>query len=390
MNQNKHPRKKPLANAVAGAMDFKGLGDWFEVFKGGEQTDSKGRTREFTEADLDSIIANHKPAPLVVGHPKDSDPAYGWSRELKRDGLTLFARADRYPAEFEAAVKNHHFPERSVSLESDGNGGLRLRHIGFLGAVAPAVEGLAGIDFSAASDASAEIYEFSIESETSSALTSLKRMLGRVREFFIQEKGIEEADRLLPSWELDGLDFHVNQIKEGQDDSRFSQTPQEDSEMSLTQKDVDNAKAAEAARADAAEARLAKMEYQARVNESQVLIDGLVKDGKLLPAQATGLAEFMANLASGDDQVFEFSAGDNKTQKQTPFDFAKSFLGGLGKQVKLGRDDQSEPERTSHEFSAPSGYSVSEDRAALHNKAMDYSRKHSCSYEQAIQIVSEV
>ncbi|WP_289096656.1 hypothetical protein [uncultured Pseudoalteromonas sp.] len=35
--------------------------NWFEVFKAGTQIDSKGVTREFSEADLNSVFAIFKP-----------------------------------------------------------------------------------------------------------------------------------------------------------------------------------------------------------------------------------------------------------------------------------------------------------------------------------------
>ncbi|MFU2508871.1 hypothetical protein [Pseudoalteromonas sp. ASV78] len=53
--------------------------DWFEVFKAGTQTDAKGVTHSFNDADLNSVVANFKPksAPLVIGHPKMDGPAWG-------------------------------------------------------------------------------------------------------------------------------------------------------------------------------------------------------------------------------------------------------------------------------------------------------------------------
>lgn len=59
--------------------------DWFEVFKAGTLTDSRGNTQTFTNADLNSVVANFtgKTASLVIGHPKMDSPVWGWASELK-------------------------------------------------------------------------------------------------------------------------------------------------------------------------------------------------------------------------------------------------------------------------------------------------------------------
>ncbi len=119
-----------------------------EIFKTGTHTDSKGRTKTYSEADLDRIVNSYKPnereVPLVLGHPKDNDPAFGWVEKLFRKGKSLFAKTKDEDPAFVNAVKNRKFPKRSISLTED----LRLNHIGFLGAALPAVDGLAPVQFS--------------------------------------------------------------------------------------------------------------------------------------------------------------------------------------------------------------------------------------------------
>ena len=52
-----------------------------EIFKIGEHTSSNGETKSDTIKDLDKIVDSYNPKeredPLVLGHPKDNDPAYG-------------------------------------------------------------------------------------------------------------------------------------------------------------------------------------------------------------------------------------------------------------------------------------------------------------------------
>lgn len=121
---------------------------WIEVFRAGEQTDSAGNTREWTKDDLEKIVSRYNTtqheAPVVVGHPKENAPAFGWVEALKTDGKVLFARFKQLVPEFIEAVKKGMYKKRSISLYPD----LTLRHIGFLGAIPPAVKGLADIKFS--------------------------------------------------------------------------------------------------------------------------------------------------------------------------------------------------------------------------------------------------
>jgi hypothetical protein len=107
------PMPKAQQHRSAAAHDFKGLGDWIEVFKAGQHVDSKGTECAFSVADLDQMVANvalGKP-PAVLGHPKHDDPAFGWA-ELKRDGEALFARFDDVNPAFEAGVKSGAYRNR--------------------------------------------------------------------------------------------------------------------------------------------------------------------------------------------------------------------------------------------------------------------------------------
>jgi hypothetical protein len=119
------------------------------IFKTGIHTDSQGRTREWGTADLDKIASSYNPAeheaPIVIGHPKNNAPAFGWVEGVERKGEILFAKAKQLVPEFVDMVKQGLFKKRSISLYPDGS----LRHIGFLGAMPPAVKGLPDVAFTA-------------------------------------------------------------------------------------------------------------------------------------------------------------------------------------------------------------------------------------------------
>lgn len=120
---------------------------WLEIFKTGRHTDASGNQRDWTEQDLDTILSHYNPlnheAPVVIGHPTDNAPAYGWVEGLKREGNVLMAKIKDLVPEFTEMLKQGLFKKRPISLYPD----LSLRHIGFLGAVAPAVKGLADVKF---------------------------------------------------------------------------------------------------------------------------------------------------------------------------------------------------------------------------------------------------
>lgn len=122
-----------------------------EVFKAGQHTDSKGNKRAWTIADLDKIVTNFNESlkkgeeiPVVIGHPTTNAPAYGWVKTLTRDGESLYAEFRDMDDAFVDLVKQGRYKNTSISLDSN----FGLRHIGFLGATAPAVKGLKQVEFS--------------------------------------------------------------------------------------------------------------------------------------------------------------------------------------------------------------------------------------------------
>jgi len=134
---------------------------WFEIFRTGTHTALDGKVLTYTESDLDAIVSSYDPAkneaPMVVGHPKLNHPAFGWVKELKREGDKLLAYAEQIVPEFAEMVNQGLFKKRSIALNADGT----LRHVGFLGAVPPAVKGLADVEFGDGETADGESFEFS-------------------------------------------------------------------------------------------------------------------------------------------------------------------------------------------------------------------------------------
>jgi hypothetical protein len=125
---------------------------WKEVFKAGLHTDANGNEREWTEEDLNAIVVKYNnqlpderhDAPVVIGHPVNNSPAYAWVEQLKKNGDTIEAKFSQIDPQFEELIKEGRYKKVSIALYPD----MMLRHVGFLGAVPPAVKGLKDSEFS--------------------------------------------------------------------------------------------------------------------------------------------------------------------------------------------------------------------------------------------------
>jgi len=334
--------------------EFAGLTDWFEVFRSGTHTAMNGKTLIFTAEDIDAIAAGYDPAeheaPLVVGHPKINAPAYGWTEGLKAEGGVLFAKAKDVMPEFEDMVKDGRFKKRSISL-LPGN---KLKHIGFLGAVPPAVKGLKDVAFAQDDEA------LTIEFGESWAFESIARIFRRLRDWLIEEKGADEADKIIRDWDIDDIKEAGASVPEEVPLSSYA-GKEKKQEVSMGFKDllkkkvdelpdgleVDTASpggqfseadlnaAKEAGKKEAAD-EFAQRNKEARgkavAGEIAAFCEARKKDGKLLPAwEKLGLQDFMASL--GHETTIEFAEGAGKTSQ---LDFMKAFLAEIDKVVEFG------------------------------------------------------
>ena len=170
---------------------------WIEIFKTGTWTSSQGKTKTWTEKDLDAIVAKFNPEqkpPVTVGHPEnDRAPAYGWMTALKREGEKLLAQF-KFVDEFLELLKKGIYKNRSIGLR-DG----AIDHVAFLGGVAPAVKGLEEIEFSA-EEAETEYYETNLtkecqmDEETKKRLEALEAENAKMKaDFAASQKELEEA-----------------------------------------------------------------------------------------------------------------------------------------------------------------------------------------------------
>jgi hypothetical protein len=287
--------------------NFKGFGDWIEIFKGGKQIDSNGREHD-GDALVDRAVstfdaARHEP-PVVVGHPKDNSPAFGWVQGLKRSGNMLMAKFKDVVPEFEAVARQGLYKKKSASFYPDG----RLRHVGFLGAAPPAVKGLADLKFE--DDADSICFESNIELKTQKKEGNAMKF-SEFMEIFKFWKAAEEDP-----------DLDLSAITVGKKQSAAEPSG------AFTEADIETAKkeAADAERtkveAEFAEKK-ATAQREARNQEISTWCEGMVNAGKIAPAWIkAGLPQIFEFLAANDD-VIEF--GEEK-KKSGHYDWLKNFF----------------------------------------------------------------
>lgn len=323
--------------------------NWIPIFRAGTHTDSQGNEKTWTEAELDIIVAKYHPdeheAPAVIGHPEHNAPAWGWVHGLRRDGQILLAQFKDLVPEFVDMVKKGLFKKRSISLYPD----MTLRHVGFLGAMPPAVKGLPDVAFK---DGDGQVIEFSFDcKQCKKCLPDCPPLEGaggrsnsgnfsgkeqrRMKWFdWMKKKAADEGVTIedAPSFSEPGLPAMAD-VRARIDAEVAKQTKAKELEFAEAQKKLD----AEDARLKAEGVRLKKAEDDRLQADIKSFCEDLQKKGTLTPAMmkhGMGMQNFLEAI-SGDKTAIEFSDGDTK-KTQTPFEYMKSFLSAFKKQIEFG------------------------------------------------------
>lgn len=343
-----------------------------EIFKVGSWTSAEGQTIRFTERDLQRTAAVYDPskfdAPLVLGHPKTDAPAYGWVKRLSYAAGKLFAEIDDLEPAFSEAVSKKRYKKISASFYAPAHPGnpvpgtYYLRHIGFLGAAAPAVKGLKPVSFA---DAASLTFDFAEETGNSEE-TKAAGILGKIKELIAEKFGDDDAEKAVPAEDLAALEEKPVATEE------TSEKPADLNEEEDEEKEKQESSFAER------EAALAKREKALKHSENEQFLDTLISAGRLMPGMKIKVLNFMDALANGDTLSFSEKA-----------DTFREILTALPKVVEFS--EKSKPETSAVQtasFSAPEGYSVNADRLELHQKITQYCEAHpGVSYAEAAKII---
>lgn len=361
-----------------------------EIFKAGLQTASSGERIKFSAADIAAIASGYDPAlheaPAVVGHPRDDDPAYGWVKALSADGDSLYAELDKVDPAFAELVNAGRFRKLSSAFyrpSDPGNpkpGQWYLRHLGFLGAIAPAVKGLKPAHFAGANE------RFVAFGEIPS--TAVVRLFRRMRDWIVSSAGVDTAEQILPADELDSLGHLAAQpdtddpspsYREHNDMTTPTAAELAEKERKLNEREAAlNAQGAQFSERDRALARA----------EDERLLDAMIKAGRLVPSFKPALLAFMESLAA-EQKPLEFSEGANKITVGRAEWFRK-FLDLAGKVVTFGEVAPTEEhgELGATRFTFAPGAKVDRARLELHDKALAYQDAHKgISFEAACKAV---
>lgn len=312
---------------------------WIEIFRTGVHTDSSGRERNFSGEDISSIAEKYNSsvaadssseAPLVIGHPKDNTPAYGWVERLARRGETLLAKLKKLSPEIIEQVRQGAFRKVSISLFPD----MMLRHVGLLGGATPAVKGLQNISFN--DEESPEIISaFYFNDYTSNEDRSNADLTERIKYLEEENKNIskilEERDRLIQN-----------------------------------------------------------LLVEAKTKEFREFMNSAVrgKNGfRLSPAQSESIIDIMQLIyerglkktATKNDQQSDFSENEDLIEK------LKSFVMALTPVFNPDEFAVRHQKRDNNENFSFSGRKVQSERLALHNRALEIINENpTLSYEEAI------
>lgn len=309
------------------------------IFRSGIHVATSGASYNFSDADLTAIAGAYSPdkheAPLVVGHPKHDDPAYGWVKSLSFADGNLQAIPDQVEPQFAELVADGRFKKISASLYPPAHpsnptpGSWYLRHVGFLGAMPPAVKGLKSASFADAEDG---VVEFGDWADVQNA--GLWRSL---RDWMIGKFGLEEANKVVPDYAATALTEDAARPQDTS--SNYSESTTAGDEMSsedkarlaALEKENTDLKTQQANFAER-ERVIAEREATARTAEITEFVEGLAAAGKILPKDKPGLVAFMTG--ANEAGVIEFGEGDKKESKAAN-EWLRGFLSGLPKQVEF-------------------------------------------------------
>ncbi|MBN2751866.1 MAG: hypothetical protein JXQ84_04080, partial [Rhodospirillaceae bacterium] len=347
-----------------------------QISRPGRHTATNGATLEFTDTTCADVAAVYDPAvhqaPLVVGHPKTDDPAYGWVQGLAfADGILQVTDVDQLDAAFADLVNAGRFKTVSASfyLPQSPNhpkpGHLYLKHVGFLGAAAPAVKGLKPVSF--ADDAETLTVEFAqVDGWTlAGAFTAIGNLLSGMRDFLIESQGAEKADALLPRGALDHLQATAERVRQQADNKEPAfADPLNPKETSMDETEL-KTRAADLAKREAAitaqEAAFADQARQGRRRDNEALVDQLIKDGRFV---ATHKAETLAFMDSLDatTATIDFADADGKPGKLSQLAAYRVQLQAGPKLVEFGEIGGGVDPVDTMDFATPQGSVVDRDR----------------------------
>ena len=351
-----------------------------EIFEVGQDG-----TQDWTEADLDQIVANFKkgvvdPPLVALGHDEDQSllkkaglPAAGWIANLKKQGTKLYADLKDVPQKVAEALKNKAYKYVSAEIypffvKNGENLGKVLRRIALLGADIPKVKSLN------------EVLARYDENEPETILIGANDMTEKLKKELEETKA--QAKKFSEELEAKKAEFQKlldektaleAKLKSGEP-KIHEQLKKFSEELKAKNDEIKSLKE----RSTVLEQTLAAQKRAAHLREIDQFCEDLKKKGLSAAIEDAGLKNFL--LALNDKTTIKFSEDD----EQTPFAKAKQIFSEIGKLAKKGslfvpQGQLQEPE--------PLADDVDPEAAELNQKILKYAHDNNVDYETAYEAV---
>ena len=327
----------------------------FEIFKVGNHTSDKGVSKEYTLDDLNFIASSYNPeeseAPLVIGHPENNSPAYGWisSLEVTPEGILIANAPDeKINSDFLKVVNEGRYKKRSISLTPEG----KLRHVGFLGGAAPSVKGLKDIQFSQPSS-SVYVFDYINEGEDLTNETNDKVVTP-----------VPASHQSQSLTDLSSLSSKVDDLKESLDNISKNFTESDDTKSQLSE--IHN--------------QVNSIQSKITQNELENLLSDKVSAGTLTPAIKNKLLD-ISNFVQSQNFSEDFSSpafvnGINNHIKELVKSFPK---------IIYYENFAEKPDAIDTKDEDLSDFEIDPESKSLHSKALSLMKKDEISYLSALK-----
>lgn len=295
-----------------------------KMLKPGTFTAMNGKKYTFTEADLRATAVAYDPtlfaAPIVKGHPEHDAPAYGriYAADFA-DGHLLGTPGKVDPA-FAEEVNAGRFDQVSLSLYPPDHpsnpvpGVYYPRHLGFLGAMPPAVKGLGTVIFAANEEGIISFAEMDM-----SPKGGTKKMDVKNRAQFCADCGEKCCMPACPTGAIT-----MNADKGAIIDP---------AKCTVCMKCCEACCMMQGPVYGMQVANYAEKEHQGLLAENAAFAEGLVKEGKLLPANKGAVVAILDFCTKGE--AIEFGEGDAR-KSQAPVEIFKALLQAGPKVIEFG------------------------------------------------------
>ncbi len=358
---------------------------WMEIYRiSGDESNHRLSQAKIQEM-ADNYDPDYREAPLVIGHPRDTKaPAWGWVKKLEIRGDSILALVDQMHDKVREIINKGLYKKISMAINTIKGKGLYLAHVGLLGAVQPAVAGMAEIALSA--EDGQEITTRETDSWPQPLLDSLE---DRRKAFNIPArqpvpgfKSIEEGGIEMEKEKIQALETELTELKANL--AEATTEAEEKVKALLTEKEQLQTKHEE-------------LEQEVVRERETAWVETQIKEGKILPAwKEAGLVQFMLSL---DDQEIVTKSADGKTQKAGQRKMFKGLVESLAAVIDFKElvtaeraKEKSAAAGSQQKVEVKKGEVTDPDMEELDKEAKTYMAKHpDVTYEKAIDIVkSEV